>query len=71
MMNRILFERVQHCLGPPLTLGARGKLPQLPPPVGGTVQQYANLEVELDSLIAHVSLEHVTEFVSLATRITR
>ena len=31
MMNRILFERVQHCLGAPLTLGAQGKLLQLPP----------------------------------------
>ena len=29
-------------------------------------QQCANMEVELDSMIAHVSLEHVTQFVSLA-----
>ena len=29
--ERILFEQVQHCWGP-LTLGARGKLPLLPPP---------------------------------------
>ena len=41
------------------------------PVVSPYLQQYANLEAELDSLIAYVSLEHVTQFVSLATRITR
>ena len=30
--KRILFEQVRHCLGSPLHLGARGKLPLLPPP---------------------------------------
>ena len=29
--ERILFEQVQHCLGAPVTLGGRGKLPLLPP----------------------------------------
>ena len=36
------------------------------PVVSSYLQQCANMEVELDSMIAHVSLEHVTQFVSLA-----
>ena len=39
---------------------------ELLPVVSSYLQQYANLEVELDSMIAHVSLEHVTQFVSLS-----
>ena len=40
MMNRVLFERVKHCLGAPLELEALGKLPLLPPPpVGSTDSQ--------------------------------
>ena len=39
---------------------------KLLPVVSSYLQQYANLEADLDSLIAHVSLEHVTQFVSLA-----
>ena len=34
--------------------------------VSSYLQQCANLEADLDSMIAHVSLEHVTQFVSLA-----
>ena len=33
-------------------------------------QQYANLEAEMDSLISHVSLAHVTKFVPIS-KITR
>ena len=36
MMNLILFERVQHCLGPPHT-GGPGQTAPVAPPVGGTV----------------------------------
>ena len=36
------------------------------PVVSSYLQQCANVDVELDSMIAHVSLEHVTQFVSLA-----
>jgi len=39
---------------------------ELLPVVSSYLQQYANLEVELDSMIAHVSLEHVTQSVSLS-----
>ena len=36
------------------------------PVVSSYLQQCANVEAELDSMIAHVSLEHVMQFVSLA-----
>ena len=39
---------------------------KLLPVVSSYLQQCTNLETELDSMIAHVSLEHVTQFVSLA-----
>ena len=40
---------------------------ELLPVVSSYLQQCATAERELDSMMCHVSLEHVTQFVSLAS----
>ena len=57
--ERILFKQVRHCLEGPLTLGALGKLPLLPPPLLAALPHitFSTIHVQYIHLLLQLGLQ--------------